>query len=210
MIELPPIERHNLNDLNPAPYNPRTITQDEFSGLKESIKAFSMVELPIWNKQTGNIVSGHQRYEAAKQLGYSELDVVVVDLNDKQEKKLNVEMNNQAISGKYDDLKLAEILEILKLDDDYDSLRLNKLEELDLSRTHEINEEDMSDLEFDNILNNSIDSQIIITFDNPEARNEFLQEKNIVLDNNYMSRGNKISFNWPLQGKRDIKNIKFE
>lgn len=39
-------------------------------------------------------------------------------LNKHQEKKLNVIMNSTVISGKYDDLKLAEILEELKLDDD--------------------------------------------------------------------------------------------
>lgn len=43
-------------------------------------------------------------------------------------------MNSPAISGTWDDLKLAEILEELKLDDNYEALRLNELEPLDLSQ----------------------------------------------------------------------------
>jgi len=79
------------------------------------------------------LISGHQRYEAMKALGWVEAVCNLVDLDKHQEKKLNVLMNSQAISGKYDDLILAEILEELKLDDDYESLRLDKLEPLDLS-----------------------------------------------------------------------------
>jgi hypothetical protein len=45
----------------------------------------------------------------------------------KKEEQLNVILNSQAISGTYDDLKLGEILEELKLNDDYFDLRLDIL-----------------------------------------------------------------------------------
>ena len=92
------------------------------------------------------LISGHQRYEAMKNLGWSEATCNVVDLGKHQEKKLNVLMNSQAISGQYDDLKLAEILEELKLDDDYESLRLNVLEPLDLSPT-EVEEDEAPEVD---------------------------------------------------------------
>lgn len=122
----------SLDKLNPAEYNPRTITDDEFNGLVESLKTFGQQENLIVNKDM-TIISGHQRYEAMKFLDWTEATCNVVDLDKHQEKKLNVIMNSTAISGKYDDLKLSEILEELKLDDDYESLRLDKLEPLDLS-----------------------------------------------------------------------------
>ena len=129
-----------ISKLNPAEYNPRTITKDEFEGLKQSLQTFGQQENLIVNKDM-TIISGHQRYEAMRALGWEEAVCNLVDLDKHQEKKLNVIMNSTAISGKYDDLKLAEILEELKLDDDYESLRLNALEPLDLSPT-EVDEDD--------------------------------------------------------------------
>ena len=126
------LETIQLSKLNPAEYNPRQITKEEFEGLKESLKTFGQQENLIVNKDM-TIISGHQRYEAMKKLGWTEAVCNMVDLDKHQEKKLNVIMNSTAISGKYDDLKLSEILEELKLDDDYESLRLDKLEPLDLS-----------------------------------------------------------------------------
>jgi len=126
------LETIKLDKLNPAEYNPRTISEEEFAGLKESLKTFGQQENLIVNKDM-TIISGHQRYEAMKALGWQEAICNMVDLDKHQEKKLNVIMNSTAISGKYDDLKLSEILEELKLDDDYEALRLDKLEPLDLS-----------------------------------------------------------------------------
>lgn len=121
-----------LDDLNPALYNPRTITEEEFNGLVASLRQFGQQENLIVNKDN-TVISGHQRLEAMKYLGWDEAVCNVVDLSSREEKKLNVIMNSQAIAGKYDDLKLSEILEELKLDDDYKLLRLDKLEPLDLS-----------------------------------------------------------------------------
>lgn len=121
-----------ISKLNPAEYNPRVITKDEFSGLVESLKTFGQQENLIVNKDM-TVISGHQRLEAMKSLGWDEAVCNVVDLDKHAEKKLNVIMNSHAISGKYDDILLGEILEELKLDDDYSSLRLDKLESLDLS-----------------------------------------------------------------------------
>lgn len=126
------IQQIALDKINPAEYNPRTITADEFAGLKTSLETFGQQENLIVNKDM-TLISGHQRLEAMKALGWKEATCNVVDLDKHQEKKLNVIMNSTAISGKYDDLKLSEILEELKLDDNYESLRLNALEPLDLS-----------------------------------------------------------------------------
>jgi ParB family chromosome partitioning protein len=141
------LETLQLNNLNPADYNPRTISKDEFEGLKTSLKTFGQQENLIVNKDM-TIISGHQRYNAMKALGWTEAVCNLVDLDKHEEKKLNVIMNSTAISGKYDDLKLSEILEELKLDDDYTSLRLNALEPLDLSPT-EVEEDEAPEVSQD-------------------------------------------------------------
>lgn len=123
-----------LTKLNPAPYNPRLMTADEFKGLTESLRSFGQQENLIVNADL-TIISGHQRYEAMKRLGWTEAVCNLVDLDKQQEKKLNLIMNSPAISGSYDELALAEILEELKLEADYDALRLNQLEPLDISES---------------------------------------------------------------------------
>lgn len=130
------LETIKLDQLNPAEYNPRTITKDEFEGLKFSLEKYGQLENLVANKDM-TLIGGHQRLEAMKKLGWTEATVAIIDVDKHTEKKLNALLNSQAISGSFDDLKLAEILEELKLDDDYESLRLDKLEALDLSPSNE-------------------------------------------------------------------------
>lgn len=131
------IEYIPISQLHPAPYNPRTIDKKEFSGLKKSLETFGFVDPAIVNKRNNIIVGGHMRVQAWKQLGNTTAPVVFVDLDEHEERKLNVILNSQAISGQYDELKLAELLETFKVDDDYDALRLGELEPADDSSTTE-------------------------------------------------------------------------
>lgn len=106
------IETMKLADLKPADYNPRvelTPGMDEYEKLKQSILEFGFIDPPIFNKQTGNLVGGHQRVAVAKDLGLcEEIEVSVVDLPLDKEKALNIALNK--ISGQWDDDKLAELL----------------------------------------------------------------------------------------------------
>ena len=51
-----------------APYNPRYIDTAARNKLKEKIKKVGLVETLVWNKQTGNLVSGHQRLSILDEL----------------------------------------------------------------------------------------------------------------------------------------------
>lgn len=62
----------------------------------------------IWNRQTGNVVGGHQRLKVLLDLGHTEIDCVVVDLDLSHEKALNVALNK--IQGDWDEDKLAAIM----------------------------------------------------------------------------------------------------
>lgn len=95
------ITRMPLSELAPAPYNPRRISDDALDGLQKSIGRFGLVELIVWNRRTGSVVSGHQRLKALQAAGEVETDVVVVDLELAEEKALNIAMNNPAIAGEF-------------------------------------------------------------------------------------------------------------
>ena len=61
-----------------------------------------------------HIVGGNQRYEALKELGYEEIDVIFINEPDiNREKALNIRLNN--MSGDWDNDKLTAVFEELKL-----------------------------------------------------------------------------------------------
>ena len=95
------IERMPIADLTPAPYNPRTISPEALSGLRASVERFGLVEPVVWNRRTQRVVGGHQRLRVLQQLGETETQVVVVDLDETEEKALNVALNSPAIAGEF-------------------------------------------------------------------------------------------------------------
>jgi ParB-like chromosome segregation protein Spo0J len=78
------IQKISVDKLNPAEYNPRKDLKPgdkEYEKLKRSIEEFGYVEPVIWNQKTGNVVGGHQRLKVLLDLGQTEIDCVVVDLD---------------------------------------------------------------------------------------------------------------------------------
>lgn len=111
------IEKRKLKDLIPAEYNPRkelTSEDEEYHKIKRSIEKFGYVDLIIINND-GTIIGGHQRYNVLRDLGFNEIDVIVLDLNKQDEKALNVALNK--ISGEWDEVALRDLLVDLDLED---------------------------------------------------------------------------------------------
>ena len=100
-----------------AAYNPRKDLKPgdaEYEKLRRSIEEFGYVEPVIWNERTGNIVGGHQRYKVLTSLGYTEIECVVLDIDEHREKALNVALNK--ISGEFDIPLLTDLLRDLNED----------------------------------------------------------------------------------------------
>lgn len=102
----------SISDLIPADYNPRkdlVETDNEFISLERSISEFGYVLPVIYNEVTGRIVGGHQRIKVLKKLGYSEIDVVCLSLDEQREKELNIALNK--IEGNWDNDTLGKLFE---------------------------------------------------------------------------------------------------
>jgi DNA modification methylase len=108
------IEKKKISDLIPAPYNPRQSTAKQEKHLKESLEKFGLVEPIIFNKQTGYIVGGHFRVRELKKLGIKEIECVIVDLNEENEKELNIRLN--ANTGGWDWDTLANDWDVVDLE----------------------------------------------------------------------------------------------
>jgi DNA modification methylase len=105
------IEKLKTELLIPADYNPRKDLKPgdpEYEKLKCSIEQFGYVEPVIWNKTTSHVVGGHQRLKVLLDMGITEVECVVIEMNEEKEKALNIALNK--ISGDWDKDKLMLLI----------------------------------------------------------------------------------------------------
>lgn len=115
------IKRVPISAIFPHPDNPRillTIKHPAFRQLQKSYDIFGPLLPLIVNKRNNFVLVGNQRLAVSKAKGMSEVDVVYVDLDPKQEKALMIALNR--ISGEWDAPKLAELLDELTSTPDFD------------------------------------------------------------------------------------------
>lgn len=98
------IESRNINDLNFAEYNPRTISKKEYKDLTKSLTEFGIVATIVVNTYKGRenvIVGGHQRVRILQDVGHESVICSLVELPLDKEMKLNLRLNKNG--GKFDD-----------------------------------------------------------------------------------------------------------
>jgi hypothetical protein len=95
-----------------ADYNPRRITESAQKKLRKFLKENGLWQPLIVNKETMNLVSGHQRITIMDSLMRTddyELTVSLVNVDEKTEVAGNIFMNNQSAMGEWDNVKLEDI-----------------------------------------------------------------------------------------------------
>lgn len=105
----------NRDEINNAPYNPRKISASAKRKLKKAIEdpKLGLLNTPVWNKRTGNLVGGHKRIEQLDSLeGNNEykITVAMVDMDEQMEKVANIALNNPQMQGEYDIVQLEELM----------------------------------------------------------------------------------------------------
>ena len=106
-----------ISDLKHAVYNPRKDLKPgdaEFEKIKRSINEFGYCDPIILNSDL-TIIGGHQRAKVLKELGNTEVDCVIIDIDKTKEKALNIALNK--ISGEWEFESLAKLLDELKTED---------------------------------------------------------------------------------------------
>lgn len=107
------MEEIHRSQIHGAPYNHRVISDGARKRLRKFLAKHGLVSPLTWNRRTGNLVSGHQRLEALDALGGSadySLNVAVIDVSEKEEKALNVQMNNPSMQGDWNTDMLQELV----------------------------------------------------------------------------------------------------
>jgi len=102
-----------IDELIPADYNPRGMTEQDRRDIRASLDTFGFVDPVIVNRHPDRmnvIVGGHQRCTVAKEeLGIKEVPCVWVCLNLEEEKELNVRLNKN--TGRWDIDKLQKFFD---------------------------------------------------------------------------------------------------
>ena len=122
-----------LEDMHPAPYNPRYDLQPgdiKYDNLKKSVMKNGMLQPIVWNPVTGNIVGGNQRYKILKELGAKEVMCAVIRYETLEDEMAACIALNKA-QGRWETSLLIQLFE--KLDEaetDYAAMGFDK-EEVD-------------------------------------------------------------------------------
>ena len=106
-----------IADLVPASYNPRKALKPgdaEYEKIKNSITEFGYVEPVIVNTDM-TIIGGHQRVTVLSDLGYKDIDCIVIDIDKTKEKALNIALNK--ITGEWNKELLTDLIKDLQSSD---------------------------------------------------------------------------------------------
>lgn len=191
-----------------APYNPRIMDEKAKKRLKQNIARHGLVSALTWNRRTGNLVGGHQRLEQLDALEKDkdyELTVCVVDVDEREEAALNVQLNNPSMQGEWDFDKLAMMSEEFDLDlkddmgftetdidfmfdgdDRFSQLFETKEKEQlrgQLDAVKEARKESMEKLKD----RNSINWYTVIVFENEKDRENFMKEISMPIHEKYIT-----------------------
>lgn len=97
------IEKRKISELKDYSKNPRTLSKDQESHLRQSLTKFGLIDKPIINTDN-TIIGGHQRKRTLKKMGIKEIEVNVPSrtLDEKEIEELNIRLNRNTGSFDYD------------------------------------------------------------------------------------------------------------
>jgi len=175
-------EKISFDDIIPADYNPRILSDDEYEKLRRSINEFGLVDPIIINLKNNHIIGGHQRYDVLSEeyrrkpfqdpnllllkrgdIGWVFTDEDLTIKSDEHEKALNIALNK--ISGDWDYPKLNLVLDSL-IELDFD-VSLTGFDDLNVDLDEEI-----QTLDDDEPLITEPTYEVIVEFTTEEAQSE--------------------------------------
>lgn len=105
-----PVERVRIDSLTPHPDNPR---QGDIGAISESLNAHGQFRSIVAQKSTRHVLAGNHTMAAARALGWPEIDVQWVDVDDEQARRILIADNRTASLGHDDPTLLLTLLQEL-------------------------------------------------------------------------------------------------
>lgn len=119
------IRRVSLDTLHLDPGNARQHGERNLDSIRGSLARFGQAEPLVVRKGTGRVIGGNGRLVAMKALGWTEADVVELDLDDTQATALGIALNRTAELAEWDLPALGKLLESLETDGGLDGVGFN-------------------------------------------------------------------------------------
>jgi len=116
------LRRVAIASIRPDPQNARTHDETNVAAIRASLERFGQVEPLVVRPSDGRLIAGHGRLEAMRALGWTEADVVDVEVSDAQAAALGVALNRTAELAGWDSEALAKIIDSLEDDADLAAL----------------------------------------------------------------------------------------
>jgi len=114
-----------IDSLTPDPENPRTHDERNLASIKASLEAHGQVEPLVVQRSTRMIIAGNGRATAMKELGWKEVSVALIDVNDEEARRLSITLNRSGELAGWDEGILAQHLkELSMLDTSFDPVAL--------------------------------------------------------------------------------------
>ena len=110
------IRRVPLDAIHPDPANARLHPERNVAAIKASLSRFQQVEPLVVQRSTQRLIAGHGRVEAMRALGWTEADIVEVDVDDTTAAALGIALNRSAESATWDVEALIRTIESIKDD----------------------------------------------------------------------------------------------
>jgi len=103
----------DIDSLLPFPNNPR---RGNVNKLKESLETNGQYKPIVIQASTRYILAGNHLWQAAKELGWQTINIVEVDVNNNQAKKIVATDNRLGELGTYDEQELLDLLQDISLE----------------------------------------------------------------------------------------------
>ncbi len=116
------IKRVPLSSLHLDPANARTHGPENMDTIAASLRRFGQAEPLVVQATSGRVIGGNGRLAAMKQLGWTECDIVELEVDDLQATALAIALNRSAELAAWDEPALAKLLEELRSSDALDGV----------------------------------------------------------------------------------------
>ena len=122
------IRRVPLAELVPDPANARAHGERNLESIRASLARWGQAEPLVVQRSTRRVIGGHGRLAAMKALGWTECDVVELDLDDLQATALGIALNRTGELAEWDLPALGKILDSLQTQGALDGVGFNEKE----------------------------------------------------------------------------------
>jgi DNA modification methylase len=116
------IRRVPLESLHLDPANARSHHEENLSAIEASLHRFGQAEPLITHKPSGRVIGGNGRLVAMKRLGWTEADIVELDVDDLTATALGIALNRTAELAEWDETNLGRLLQELQAADALDGV----------------------------------------------------------------------------------------